>query len=287
MVKRKHTRERDALVKEFCDPQMMVNQSIRIAECTECQGQGNQNGVQITRVADGWTWWCYRCERGGKVWDIGMSPVDSLKRLEYMRQQMHKKSQKNVSLPDDFTTDIPSAFLHWLWGYELDGDDVIEHNLGYSPSFHRLIVPVYISGIYGDKAAKGRMWGWTGRNIGKETKTNPKWHTVKEFGTKYIYFAVADPSTKVLVLVEDVISAMKIVKMGLNAVAVLTTWVPNELYIGLRPYDIRVWLDPDAVGKSMEIVRKFQAFGCTAKHIGYHADPKDCPKADIMTQCGT
>ena len=126
---------------------MAINESIRIPECSNCEGEGHQNGVQITRVEDGWTWWCYRCRLKGKFFDIGGSPADTLARLKTIRKMIDKKYQKVCKLPDDFVTDIPDKFLQWLWSYELDGNDVIDCNMGYSEMWDRLIIPVYISGI--------------------------------------------------------------------------------------------------------------------------------------------
>lgn len=279
-VKNRRVRD-DQLVFDFCDPALDIGQSIRIPECTNCQGQGHQNGVQITRVEDGWTWWCYRCSHGGKFFDIGMSPADTLNRIRHMRTLLAKKYQRNVKLPDDFTTDVPELALTWLWGYEVDGQDVIDHDMGWSERYERLIIPVYISGLYGDVSAKGKMIAWDGRYFGKD-KTQGKWHLVREFGIKYVYYSLVHPNTKILILVEDIISAIKMFKAGYSAVALLTTYVPNELYLGLKPYDLKVWLDPDAVGKSLKIVQKFNSVGVKARHIAYpEGDPKDCPLVDI------
>lgn len=271
----------DPLVRDFCDPAMDINTSIRIPECSNCEGEGNQNGVQISRVSDGWTWWCYRCQLKGKFFDIGGSPSDTLARLKRVRKMISKKYQKSVQLPDDFVKEVPDKFLQWLWGYELDGNDVIDNNMGFSEMWNRLIIPVYISGIYGNTPDDGRMVAWTGRTLAKVTPENPKWHTVREYGVKYIYFSLLRPDTDIIVLVEDVISAIKIWKAGYNAIALLTTYVPNELYLGLKKYNIKVWLDPDAVGKSMGFVSKFSAMGHTAKHLAYFKDPKDCPIKEI------
>jgi len=276
MKKQKNSNVKDQLVEDSCDPQMMTGQSIRISECSGCVGEGHQNGVQITRVSDGWTWWCYRCSHGGKLWDIGMAPADSLKRLNHMRRMLDKKYSRKVELPEDFTTEIPSEFLQWLYSYELDHRDVIDYGMGYSPDHHRLIIPVYITGLYRNKLALGKMIAWMGRSL-TDTKTNPKWHMVREFGIKYVYYALCDPFSKTVVVVEDVVSAIKIHRAGYNAVALLTTYVPNELYVGLKGYNVKVWLDPDAQIKSIKAVQKFVAFGIPAQHLKYHMDPKDCP----------
>lgn len=276
---------RDPLIQDFCDPAMDVGASIRIPECSNCQGQGHQNGVQITRIADGWTWWCYRCDHGGQVWAVGCSPADSLARLKHIRTMLDKKYQRECRLPDDVESDIPDYFLQWLWSYELDGNDVIDYNMVYSAMWDRLIIPVYISGIYGKSKATGRMIAWVGRTL-KESKENPKWHLVREYGIKYVYYSLAEPESDVLVLVEDCISAIKLHRAGFNSVALLTTYVPTELYYGLSPYTVKVWLDPDALGKSLDTVRRFNSVGIRARHVGYHADPKDCPYDEIHRVMG-
>jgi len=278
----KRTREKDTLVADFCDPALDTGQSIRIPECSECEGEGNQNGVQITRVADGFTWWCYRCTRGGKVYDIGMSPEDTLKRLRHMRNLVAKKYSKTLELPEDFTTEIPQDFVTWLSGYELEPKDWEYHEMGYSPSYDRLIIPVYISGLYGDSTATGKMIAWTGRSTESLFKpTKDKWYLLRQWGIKYVYHALLQHRTDILILVEDMISCIKLWTAGYNAVALLTTYVPNELLLGLRNYDVRLWLDPDAVGKSMNFTSRFQSYGVPASWLHYHKDPKDCPYKEI------
>jgi hypothetical protein len=229
-------------------------------------------------VADGWTWWCYRCEIGGKVYDIGQGPADALKRLQHMRELTAKRYQKVCSLPEDVTSKIPDDFRQWLHSYELDDLNITEYQMCYSDEWQRLIIPVTISGIYGPTEAVGRMIAWVGRSRESLSKDDPKkWHLVKEYGIKYIYSAMLHADTKILVLVEDMISAIKLHLAGYNVVCLLTTYVPNELYLGLKGYDVRIWLDPDAVGKSLKEVAKFSGVGITAKHLAYHRDPKDCP----------
>jgi hypothetical protein len=211
-----------------------------------------------------------------------MAPADTLARIKRMRKMVDKKYQKEVKLPNDFVTDIPEFVLAWLWGYEIDPNDIIDHGMGYSERYDRLIIPVYHTGLYGNVPAKFHMIAWSGRYFGKD-KTLGKWHTVREYGRKYIYFSLAVPNQPILVVVEDIISAIKMFNAGYNAVAVMTTYVPNELYLGLKPYDVKVWLDPDALVKSLKVTQRFNAVGVKARHIAYpDGDPKDCPLADVQ-----
>jgi len=279
-MKKRHIK--DPIVEDFCDPAMLVNQSIRIRHCSTCALPVHQNGVQITRVADGWTWWCYRCEHGGKIYDIGCGPADTLARLKHMRELVDTRYQRECKLPDDVSSIIPDDFRNWIYSYELDDFTMTEYGMVYSDEWQRLIIPVYISGIYGKVEAVGKMIAWTGRSRKSLTEDDKKkWHLVREYGIKYVYGALLQPDTKILVLVEDMISAIKLHTAGYNVVCLLTTYVPNELYLGLKGYDVRIWLDPDAVGKSLKEVSKFSAVGIRTRHLAYHRDPKDCPFDDI------
>ena len=74
---------------------------------------------------------------------------------------------------------------------------------------------------------------------------------------------------------EDIISAIRVHEAtGYYTVALLGTWLSDRLRAKLRGYDIRIWLDSDAIDKSIKYWNSCRAIGLSAKYIYTDNDPK-------------
>jgi hypothetical protein len=113
----------------------------------------------------------------------------------------------------------------------------------------------------------------------------PKWKAVKDQDMKdRVYFYTDLHDSAVLVLVEDVASAIRVrAATGYTSVALLSTSL-GDLDLKI-PDDTKVlvWLDSDACSKSIKIVNRLKQLGIEASSIFTGYDPKSYSDEDIKS----
>jgi hypothetical protein len=99
--------------------------------------------------------------------------------------------------------------------------------------------------------------------------------------------------TRVLWVVEDMVSAAQIAMLGGNALALLGTNFSANGQAELRGYltrihatvgypEVKVALDPDAADKGARLARELTSrIGCATMYVPLSADPKDLPKGEL------
>lgn len=293
----------ESILKEHLDYSMGTDQSIRAKECDQCEGQGNGMAVQITRKEDGFLWVCHRCRNDGKPWYSGFFPDEgaSATQVQALTNRSEKKVDTRpvrVDLPEDYTTTIPPKGLVGLYDLELDPDDIERNDIGWSPSHKRIIVPIYkhivtvdkstdVDGYHPHRRAK-KLVGVMGRKLWDDDSEKPKWWTVRQKDIKHPRF-IGIPETIVdrntVVIVENVFSAIKVAKVsGCLSLALLTTYLPYELYSVLSRFKVLIWLDPDAYSKAVQYQAKMGNRGITSHAMLTPKKPKDTSIGDMATE---
>lgn len=252
-------------------------QSYRVRECKQCAGLGNTMAVQITRRADGFLWYCFRCRISGFVSDTKASPQQVQQVLQNgARPKKEDTRPLVVYLPDDYTVTIPPKALVQLYDLSLTDEDIERHEIGWSPSKTRIIVPVYKYGQGPGGWAK-KLVGVMGRKLESDTTDKPKWWSIRQRDIKHPRFT-AIPETivhsKQVVFVEDIFSAIKVGNTGRLCQSLLTTYLPYELYPLLKGWDTIIWLDSDAYDKALKYVAQLGSNGVTARAVYTTKDPK-------------
>ena len=104
--------------------------------------------------------------------------------------------------------------------------------------------------------------------------------------------------TRVLWIVEDMVSGAQIARAGGNALALLGTNFSANAQAELRGYltrihsmigypEVRVALDPDAAGKGAQLARELTSrLGCATMFVPLVADPKDLPDGELARMVG-
>jgi hypothetical protein len=99
--------------------------------------------------------------------------------------------------------------------------------------------------------------------------------------------------TRVLWVVEDMVSAAQIAMLGGNALALLGTNFSANGQAELRGYltrihatvgypEVKVALDPDAADKGARLARELTSrIGCATMYVPLSADPKDLPEGEL------
>ena len=275
---------------EHLDYSMQDGQSKRVKECDNCVGQGNSNAVAITRKPDGFLWYCFRCSKSGFFRDTGASESQ----VKQLTESHDKKKSINrpevVTLPPDFTDQLPPKALVQLYNMEIDPDDIKEHNIGWSPGHGRIIIPIYKYIGNANSLAK-KLVGVMGRKLRDDPPEKPKWWTQRAADVKHPRFIVvpkAHTDCRTVVIVENIFSAIKCNKAtGWFALALLTSYLPYELFQPLKLYEqVHLWLDQDAYGKACKYQAALGNVGvCATTHVTENK-PKDCTINEIKEELG-
>jgi hypothetical protein len=271
------------------DYSMTVGMSIRVKECDTCVGQGRSKAVQITRKEDGFLWSCHRCRMAGAkkysgfFSDTGASPQQVAEVAANASKTKVDNRPEVVCLPADFTPTIPPQGLVQLYDIGITNEDIKYFDIGWSPDRGRIIVPVY---RYRGQAGNWNkeLVGIVGRKLEGAPEGDPKWWSQRQKDIKHARF-IGMP-TKILyprqvVLVEDVFSAIRISTTGRLAIALLTTYLPYEIYPSLKGWDVGIWLDEDAHGKAVKYQSALGTNAITAQIILTPLDPKKYSNEDI------
>jgi hypothetical protein len=289
-----------SILLEHLDYSMQPGQGIRVKECDNCIGQGNSKAVQITRKEDGFLCYCFRCNKTRWFPDSGASESQVKSMVEAVGKHKKTNRPKVVTLPEDYTTALPPKAAVQLYNMELDPDDIQEHDIGWSPGHKRIIVPVYkwIAQSNRPTAAPGRntivlakkLVGVMGRKLDDDDSDKPKWWTQRQEDIKHPRFVIPAKTLadcRKVIIVENCFSAIKCSKAtGWFSIALLTSYLPYELYRPLQRYEVHLWLDQDAYGKACKYQAELGNRGITAHTHVTKLKPKNYPLDDIPAELG-
>jgi hypothetical protein len=242
----------------------MKNESylVRKEQCPRCKEIGNDKSMDNLAVySDGHTW-CFSCGFG--------RTIDRVARWTQEQTYSDKEGMqgRTVFLPGDCDTNYPTRALDWCRAYEILRTDLLNQNVLWSEQEQRLIFPVYGDGFL--IAYQGRDF-----SLNKEEK-RPKW-----FGRGNLKdtFNILGKGTT-LVLTEDIVSAIKVAKCGVQAMPLYGSFVGVERFKRLyklfgKTVDVFVWLDPDKRNESLAEYRRGCLMGLRCNVLFSDKDPKE------------
>jgi len=282
-----------SVLTEHLDYSMAEGMGTRARECDRCVGQGNSMAVQITRKADGFLAYCFRCSKSYFFPDENASEKQVKQIMESSAKKTHVNRPDVVTLPDDYTTELPPKAAVQLYNLEIMPDEIEKYDIGWCPSRERIVVPVYQYRYSATHGLAKKLVGIMGRKLSDDTTDKPKWWSQRQADIKHPrYFAPAKAPTdrSKIVVVENCFSAIKVAEAtGWASIALLTSYLPYELYGPLCKYnEVHLWLDADAYGKACQYQAKLGNRGVTAHtHVTYDPPkPKDCTPAQIRSELG-
>lgn len=262
------------LHEEFVDLAPDEVGSIRVNhESPDCSGQSKS--LKIERKEDGTiSAHCFRCGQSG--W---FSP-DFYRAKEALRnnRQAGNKSSKPSSrftYPSDATgstSEWPAYARNWIRQYGLSNNEITENGISYSPYFDRLYFDVF------DTNGKS---GFASRRL-SEYDEKPKWLYFADGG---IWQGVSPNDQKTdstLVLVEDIVSAIKIRRLE-DALALLKTTINVDTMTKLFAYKhFIIWLDNDnrqVKLNQLKLANRLSTLGTT--RVVHSTDPKNLSMNEI------
>lgn len=250
---------------------LSVGQKTRTSCPTDC-GSGDTLSVNH----DHKRYWCscFRCGHTDQH-DKGTQTLSQIKRLRELNEAA-ETIQLPLELPDDFTNDIPRHGRAWLFKAGLTPPAWKLHNIGYSESLDRVILPVY------------------------DTAGNLEWYQCRALlkGQTPKYLQPARDRSKIMlrlgfdrediqrvVVVEDILSAYRVGK-HITTASLLGTKISTAQAAELSNYPrITTWLDNDKAGKDGAYkIRKTLGLVTEVDNIVTDVDPKELSDKEIK-QC--
>jgi hypothetical protein len=240
---------------------------IRHEQCPKCAREGHDRAKNNLGVYDDGHSYCFRCKFYSRGSGYGAKYTSNHSNTNDRTINMKKQQ---VVLPEDCTNEYPQIAIDWMGEYELDTVDMKNNKCLWSPSNNRLIFPIY---------DEKELVAHVGRYISDTARppTIPKWLSHGNL-KKHLHILNRDGAEEGLVIVEDIISAIKISKVtasmpvfgcviGLDRWKVLRTLCDDDL-------KIHVWLDPDMEVQVMKESLLGQQIGLKAKTVFSGHDPK-------------
>lgn len=185
--------------------------------------------------------------------------------------------EKQVQVPDDICNEFPQEVITWIDQYGLTIQDLIHNRVKWSPSRKQLL---YIF-QHMDKTGIGCIQG---RNF---APNRPKYFNVGDTHNVLPIYQFSTTPSKHLVLVEDVISAIRISKCGyVDAMPLLGCSIQlRRLALLLkRGYTtVGIWLDHDKYREALLLSKQIQYSGPDSFVICTDLDPK-CYTDDVINQ---
>lgn len=177
---------------------------------------------------------CFRCwYHKHKEFDINLYPEEPVKRLKW-----------TGGLPSDFSRKhIPNKYKEFINIYFTD-DEKYHTLYGYSAELDRLVFPIFY-----ENNRENDLMCYQARALERE----PKWLTCSpeyNWGKKFPFINIID-STKPIVIVEDVISAIRISLLSFNVISTLGCTPSLALVNFITNYsnNFIIWYDGDDAGK--------------------------------------
>lgn len=226
------------------------------ARCPNCARLGmDTRGDNLAIYSDGHEF-CYACNY------IHTNLHDRISNSTEKHAVLNKGP---VLLPRDIDINYPSKVIDWTASYDLTTLDLHNHNFLWSEYYQRLLYPVW---------SGEDVIFWTGRYFGPDQKQS-KW--LNKGSPKDIVHCI-NKHANTIVVVEDIISAIKILKtdMGLGVLVLFNSHNPVSklLKIG-KNKQYFLWLDNDKFKESIFFVREAVSQGFSVMPITSDRDPKD------------
>ena len=238
---------------------------LKHTECPKCRAIGNdRTGNNLGVYSDG-SLYCFMC--GYYVSATGVSKYKAQKEVEV---------KKSICLPYDVDTVLPTLAKEYLTKYNITEKDRIRHTILWSETYQRLVFPYF---------GQDELLGWQGRYLGNDPEKLKKSKWFSQGDLKTILHIVGNQSSEICIVVEDVISAIRISHVpNIAAIPLFGSHLSTEKILQIKYFcdTILVWLDPDMRVKAAKFSHRVRQLGLKSRVIYSNKDPKDHMEDEIL-----
>lgn len=236
------------------------------SRCPKCAERGaDTRADNLSLYSDGHKY-CFGCgfyERG----DINISFIPQIK---------SEKPQNYFYLPEDSSPDLPYSVTEWLYKTcHFTMEDIINNKILWSNKMLWLIFPIEVA---------GSMIGFQARNFNKDKPY--KWYT--RFPKQDNFIILGKKIIDKLVFVEDIISAIRVARIGAT-VPLFGSTMPDNVFIKTRRLgfnQVVIWLDEDKYPESIRYSERARELGLKSRIIHTTLDPKNHTATEISHLIG-
>jgi len=234
---------------------------VKKTQCPKCSRMGKDNGKDNLAVYSDGHSFCFAC---------GYIEHNIHTRIQNIRNRDVVQLEKDIKLPADCDINYPQKVVDYVRQFELSVEDLIKYNFLYSEKYNRLYFPIWDN--------EDRLIFYTGRYFGLDKK--PKWYKMSAVSD---YVHVFNRNAKVIFIVEDVFSGIKLSKIGKDYGAMVLFNSHNPIdKIKDRNKKYILWLDNDKFREGLMYIKKIKSLhNVDIKIRVSERDPKDVPM-DIL-----
>lgn len=209
----------------------------------------------------GYSRFCFRCKANDFV-PHGIRRISDIVRH---KTELAFINQKRVMLPTDYTLDVPMHAMAWYLKVGISPELARSYEIGYTPSMDRVVLPVK----YEDELLAVQM---------RAVRENQKPKYLNPEGPK-VEAAVfmSGPPTGITVVVEDILSAIKVGRVA-HATSILGTTMTDQRAwtIAQHNHTAIIWMDNDKAGKRGKVraANQLSMQGVRVYEVRTEDDPK-------------
>ena len=235
--------------------------SFRKVPHLECS---DSNVLRIENTVEGFKFYCFKCSEYAFSSNFN-SPAERLRRKKILSEQTKRQTERDYSLPVDFSRTISDKGLAWLgqggWTIKM----IQKYNIGFSKSLNRVILPIVYDSIHR---------GYIARAV--ESWQSPKYLELCQHGVMWeSQHSIMGVNRRECVIVEDILSAGRCGEY-IKTYSMLGTTLCTEQLSILMNYDkVFIWLDNDKGGRTGLLKAVPRLRMCSDVHIVQSpVDPK-------------
>lgn len=252
----------------------MGNNHVKTEPCPKCREEGNDTrGDNLSRYADGSSY-CWKCGH----YDLSNNIISKF--LDRGNKPTHDRLPL-VHLPIDVDINYPSFIIDWVGKYDLDVSDLLYNNVLYSNKGIKLRDIQLTDCLLFPFWDNERLIGYQCRVFGNG-KDKVKWYSkgdVQNIAHVLFLGKVGHAKIKIdrLVFTEDLISAIKVSKIGICAMPIFGVHLTKRMaqIRVLNPLESIIFLDADMHSHSLKESNVMRLNGFKTHIILSKCDPKE------------